>query len=1335
MRRRTKASTAGSTQRKQGSGARALAVGSLLAPMVTCLLLSAGPVQAAPPVTLATLGKGAGKVETPVGTAVHQASGDFYVADRSNFRIDKFDSDGNFLLAWGFGVADGVTAALQTCGPQATPPRDRCFGPNMQSNNSAGNILPVAVGVDQASGDVYVADATKRRITKFTSFGEFVFLVGKNVNATKVAEVGATQVEKNICTAASGNTCTIGASGTGANEFTTPRSLAVTPSGVVWVGDTNRLKSFSSTGAPGTEIALAGAGDTRSLAINSAGDFYVRSASLAGIRKLEAGTGALLETLEGANNPRTVTVDAADNVYIGHCVTTSFNCASDPYRFTVFNPAGEKVSQFGVGQVLGTPGSTNQGANALAIGESAAALYVASSESADKSFVQRFPIPEPGPLVENQRAEDVLPSTATLAASLNPEGDETTYHFEYGTDDSYGQSTPQVTLPSSGFNAETVEAPLSELSPGTTYHFRLVASSECEPSTQCENAGPDTTFTTRPAVGIEAQWATDVAATSAALHAELDPLGVAGSWWLEYGTAPCSGGGCEQTAKAALPATFGAIEVGAVLTGLAPGTTYHYRFAAEDERDGDIHIVHGEDRGFTTQLTALGFALPDERVWEMVTPPNKFGGVLWAADEGTIQAAESGNALTYITRNSIEANPEGSRSPENGSALARRGAPGEWGSTDLAPPNAGVDPVTVGVTTGKGLEYKLFSDDLSSALLEPRAAPLLSPEASERTPYLRSNTNPPAYTPLVTGKEGFANVAEGTEFGNTPLEPEVPFSAVRIRGASVAFDRILLKSFVPLLEGDAPDALYERVMGVPPAQQIRRVSVLPGGETAVAADVGSEARSTRHAISADGSRVFWSTIGGGEPNALYVRDMNRAETTRLDVVQPGGFGTGGARPVFQGADSAGTVAFFTDTRNLTADASEGALTRDLYRCEVTLEATELGCELTNVTGQTASPTENADVQGIVAGMSDDATRVYFVAGGVLDTEPNDEGQSAVSGQPNLYLWQEGEGVRFVAVLGAEDSHDWGFHPGANPESAAIWQNAAASPSGRYLAFMSQRSLTGYDNREASSGEPAQEVFRYDAAADELVCASCNPGGSRPIGLTGGGGALGSLSFFDPQDLWREPLWDGRPLAATLPEATRFDLNDTRISPYRPRAIHDNGRLFFNAADSLVAADTNGDWDVYQYEPTGTGSCSASSGGASVALSAGGCVALISSGVAEEEAVFLDASVGGNDVFFYTPAQLSVTDEDQVYDVYDARVGGTAATLVPRAECLGEACQPAYSPPEDQTPASSLFQGAGNLRQSSAKRCPKGKRRATRKGKVRCVARKRKRANHNRRASR
>jgi len=1256
--------------------------------------------------------EGAGKLDAPQEIAVDQSSGDLYIADTGNRRIDKFDAAGNFLMAWGFGVADGVTPELQTCGPEATPPTSRCFWSDTNLNTEPGSFAPTGVAVDQASGDVYVTDEFKHRVTKFSSSGEFLLMFGKNVNTTPGT------LTPNLCTAADlakpGTVCGNAEIGSEPGEFfTLPIGITVDSTGHVWVGDFGRLVQFDSAGHYVSQAPVATGERITDVARDSTGDFYVQAYDEFGVRSVGKYTSSgspvdtlsLSHTLDAAGHPHSVALDSADNVYIGDHLPGSSGV------FMKFNPAGEQVAQFGSGQIAGLL----EGPYGIAVGDSSEALYALSSGSISSSgdivesfYAQRFSIPDPGPLSGNEHATGISPTGATLEATVNAEGDETTYRFEYGPSASYGQSTPVQTLPGVGFADQAVAAGLEGLIPDTAYHFRVVATNHCNdavPADECTVAGPDVTFTTLPAVGIAGESATDVTATSAILHADLDPRGVAAQWWIEIGTSESYG---QSTTEGSLAGSSGPIAVSTSFHDLAPGTTYHYRFAARDERDGIVYIVHGADRTFTTQLNSLDFGLADGRAWEMVSPPKKFGAVIKppeSAQGGHLQAAADGNGLAYLSFGSLEPFPAGSRAPEEASAIARRDGSGSWSSKDLTPPHTTANYLPAGA----GLEYKLFSTNLERGILDPRDATPLSAAASERTPYLRINTQPESYTPLVTGKAGFANVPPGTEFGG---DPDFYSSEVKITGANPALSHVVLRSDVPLAPGAAVRALYEWASG-----ELRPVSVLPVGEggATVEGALGSTPSSLRKAISDDGSRVFWTASSGG----LYVRDLARSETARLDTIQPGAFGSGTSKPVFQGANAEGTAAFFTDTRQLTEDANEGGA--DLYRCELRVEGGNLGCTLTDLTAAPVGAKEEAQVLGLVPGMSDDGSRAYFVARGVLDSGVNGEGGGAVKGQPNLYLWQAGSGIRFIATLSEEDGTDWGARQGV-PVPRSSFMSADASPSGRYLAFMSRLSLTGYDNRDANSGDLSQEVFRYDAGADELVCASCNPSGARPAANRW----KGSYPYPD-WDVFG--LWAGQAVAAVLPEATQVDIANGG-SIYRPRAVHDNGRLFFNAGDSLVPADSNGNWDVYQYEPTGTGDCAPSSGGSSISRSAGGCVSLISSGTGDEESTFLDASVGGDDVFFFTKAQLSVTDEDEETDVYDARVGGIPATLAPHVECLGESCQPPARAPDDPTPATASSGGSGNV----APRCPKGKRKVTRKGKSRCVPRQRKHNRHGKRQS-
>jgi len=801
---------------------------------------------------------------------------------------------------------------------------------------------------------------------------------------------------------------------------------------------------------------------------------------------------------------------------------------------------------------------------------------------------------------------------------------------------------------------------------------------------------------------IDTMSVTAVAADGAVLHAELNPGSAETTYSFEYGVADCAVSSCASVplGGGTIGAGYKVVEVSQSITGLQANTTYHYRFVAENEHGEEVGAAAG-DHVFTTQSGTLDFSQSDARAWELVSPPNKGSGVLSSTTVGLIQAARDQSGLVYLSKNPVVADAGGSRSPEISTTLARRGSDG-WVSEDITPPNQTVVPLIAGFQGA----YRLFDPNLTRAVLEPMGSAPLSPHASERTSYLRENSEPPIYTPLVTSKEGVSNVFEGAKFGG--LERSAP--VLQIVGATDSLEHVVLGSAAALgAPSDPSPSLYHWGGG-----KLHPVNVLPaleGGTMIPSELIGSGAGSVRNAISQDGSRVFWSTGTYASVTALYLRDVAAEETGRLDVKQPGASGAGVVRPIFQGASPDGTVAYFTDSQQLTPGASSSG--SDLYRCEIAPESTPPGCAtLTDISAPLPESGESSEVQGILSGLSEDGSSLYFVAKGVLDTEPNKRGDSAVAEEPNLYRWSEAEGTRFVATLAPEDSRDWGVSAGQPGVTFRL--SAASSPSGRYLGFMSERSLTGFDNRDVTSGNRTQQTYRYDAASEELVCVSCNATGAKPEGFRGTN-YVERIPLIDPQSLWQ-----GRWLAADFPQAPTARL--VGFSLYQPRFVLDNGRVLFNAYDGLVPVDANKQWDAYQYESFGVGDCSGSAADAATTLVGGGCVSLISSGTAEEEAALLDASASGDDVYFFSGARLAGNDTDEEIDIYDARVDGVPVVVPPASQCDGESCREAVVPPPDQSvPASAAFSGHGNVRPAN-KRCPKAKRKVRRGGKVHCVPR-------------
>ncbi|HEU5063763.1 MAG TPA: hypothetical protein VFT79_11515 [Solirubrobacterales bacterium] len=556
---------------------------------------------------------------------------------------------------------------------------------------------------------------------------------------------------------------------------------------------------------------------------------------------------------------------------------------------------------------------------------------------------------------------------------------------------------------------------------------------------------------------------------------------------------------------------------------------------------------------------SLGAALPEGRAYEQVSLADKNGGdVGGPLLEGAFghalgQSASDANSILYASFSSFA----DAQSAELFTYyISTRGDAG-WSTHAISPPPA--DPPRL----LENPPFRAFAADLSGAVLE-WGKPTLAPEA------------PADYENLYVGAPGdYAAVGEAVPPNRLPDSFRLTFA-----GATADLSRIVFEANDALLP-EAP-AEASSVYEWSAASGLRLVSVLPEGEAAPSASAASAFGSDfDKVISADGSRVFWTAEG-----QLYVREGG-VRTVKLNTSRRAvSLGDGSAELLAISAD--GSKAFFSDSTSLTDALDDHG---GLYEYDLEGESLRL---------LTPEPGGEPRVEGVVAAAAD-GSAVYFVARSALAAGAQD-------GEPNLYLARAGT-LELIGTLANGDSSDW--------TSWSEERTSRLSADGEQLAFLSRISLTGYDNRNAVTGDPVSELFVYDAGEDRLTCVSCNPTGARPIGR------------------------------ATLPGNT--------FSTYQSKIFSaDGSRVFFNSADALVLRDSNHRQDVY--------------------LFADGEPQLISTGTSDDISALVDVGGGGRDVFFTTRSRLVAADRDNGSDLYDARMGGGFPEEPEPLPCEGEACR-------------------------------------------------------------
>ena len=246
-------------------------------------------------------------------------------------------------------------------------------------------------------------------------------------------------------------------------------------------------------------------------------------------------------------------------------------------------------------------------------------------------------------------------TSATASGTVNPNGQSTTWHFEYGTSTSYGRKTSSKSAGSGTANVQ-VSGALTGLSPSTTYHYRLVAANGGGTT-----RGADGIFTTPSAPNAVTGSSTSVTVSAATLNGTVDPNGRATTWYFQYGTSTAYG---SRTPAQSAGSGTTASGVAAAVSGLRSGRLYHYRLVATS----DAGTSRGADRTFSTFGPPTVVTGPGSSVTHSSA---RLNGKVTANGLATTWYFEYGTTTRYGARTPTRSAGKGTRPASVSAALTR----------------------------------------------------------------------------------------------------------------------------------------------------------------------------------------------------------------------------------------------------------------------------------------------------------------------------------------------------------------------------------------------------------------------------------------------------------------------------------------------------------------------------------------------------------------------------------------------------------------------------------------------------------------------------------------
>jgi hypothetical protein len=205
-------------------------------------------------------------------------------------------------------------------------------------------------------------------------------------------------------------------------------------------------------------------------------------------------------------------------------------------------------------------------------------------------------------------ATAITSTGATVNGTVNPNGQATTYAFQWGLTSSYGNEAPLAPASAGSGSANVhVSLDLGGLASGTVYHYRVIAT-----DAGGVTAGADGTFTTTgtapgPAT-VTTSGATSVTATSAALNGSVVAGTAPTTCSFAYGPTTSYG---SMTSAQQVPAGATSVAMTATISGLASATAFHYHLVCNSATG----TVAGTDQTVTTAPEPGRIAIAGRRLF------------------------------------------------------------------------------------------------------------------------------------------------------------------------------------------------------------------------------------------------------------------------------------------------------------------------------------------------------------------------------------------------------------------------------------------------------------------------------------------------------------------------------------------------------------------------------------------------------------------------------------------------------------------------------------------------------------------------------------------------